>query len=231
MIRDVRVHRVDDADVVCHGADVGEQLADLDSRLAVVLELEGRPHERPRLALRLDLVRNRLAVIPVELRLRVEGVDLRHAPVHEKEDDVLGAGLEIGLRQNSPERRTDRARRLHQRRPDHLRERHHPEAGAHGLEGLTPRARLAADEAAAVVVRVVVSVRHTRSLPVRARGAVDQLMKRNSAALKSARLYCTHAFIDARRSASSRAASAVGSEPPSVASSSSATIRFSSSSR
>jgi hypothetical protein len=53
-----------------------EKLADLQARLAVAGEAERRLHERAGLSLRLDLVRDRLAVILVELRLRVEGVDL-----------------------------------------------------------------------------------------------------------------------------------------------------------
>src|SRR4029077_17835638 len=60
--------------------------------LAVLLERERRLHERPRLALGRDRAAwQRLPVVLVEHRLRVEAVDLREAAVHEEEDHALGA--------------------------------------------------------------------------------------------------------------------------------------------
>ena len=54
MIRDVRVHRADDADVVDALADLGEDLADFDAGLAVLLELERRLEEPAGLAFGLE---------------------------------------------------------------------------------------------------------------------------------------------------------------------------------
>ena len=92
VVRDVGVHRADHADVVGARADVREELADLEAALAVALERERRLHQRAGLALGRDgAARQRLAVVLVEHRLRIEAVDLRQPAVHEQEDDVLGA--------------------------------------------------------------------------------------------------------------------------------------------
>ena len=78
-------------------ADVREQLADLDAALAVLVELPGRRQQvagRRELELRLG-ERQRLAVHLGELRLGVEGIDVRDAAVHEQEDDAPGPGREV----------------------------------------------------------------------------------------------------------------------------------------
>ena len=60
--------------------------------LAVLLERERRSHQRAGLALGGDRAAGqRLAVVLVEHRLRIEAVDLRQAAVHEQEDHALGA--------------------------------------------------------------------------------------------------------------------------------------------
>jgi len=51
VIRDVRVHRADDADVVGVLRGVGEQLADFQAALAILLELERRRERGPGSAL------------------------------------------------------------------------------------------------------------------------------------------------------------------------------------
>src|SRR5205814_8478826 len=88
----VGVHRSNAADVVHALADVREELGHLDARLAVLLERERRSHERTGLALGRDrAARQRLPVVLVEHRLRIEAVDLREAAVHEEEDHALRA--------------------------------------------------------------------------------------------------------------------------------------------
>ena len=75
----------------------GEDLADLDAALAVLLEPERRPEARCRSCAR--CVRfplgQRLACVLVQERLGVEGIDLRRSAVQEDVDDVLGLGGEV----------------------------------------------------------------------------------------------------------------------------------------
>jgi hypothetical protein len=67
----------DPANVVRAFADIGKQLADLHTALAVLLEREGRAHQGAGLALGLNLSPGQgLSVIFVEHRFRVEAVDL-----------------------------------------------------------------------------------------------------------------------------------------------------------
>ena len=87
------VARVEKADVVDMPGDMREKLADMDSALAILAELPRRPEKIAgggELDSRL-LERQFLAVVGLELRLVVEGVDLRRPPLHEHEDHPLGA--------------------------------------------------------------------------------------------------------------------------------------------
>ncbi len=103
MIRDVRVDRANEADVVGAGADVREQLAHFDAALAVLLERERRLQQRAGLALgRHRAARQRLAMVLVEHRLRIEAVDLRQSAVHVEEDHALGARGMVELARPSP---------------------------------------------------------------------------------------------------------------------------------
>ena len=71
---------------------VREKLADRDAALAVLLEFERRAQQVAGLA-RNDArlgERQGLAVVAIEERLVIEGVDLRGAAMHEQEDDALG---------------------------------------------------------------------------------------------------------------------------------------------
>ena len=88
-------HRVKKGDVVHAGRQVGEEVADPLAALAVLLELPLRPDDAALVLLAAaaeGLDGDGLAVEVVELRLVVEGVDVRRAAVHEEEDDALGLG-------------------------------------------------------------------------------------------------------------------------------------------
>ena len=98
MIGHAAVHRADQAqivDVLLGGP--GEQFADLDAALAVFLESEGRLVGDAGLALGLVMNRQGFAVVFVEQRFAVEGVDLGGPAVHEQVDDVFGGGRVMGL--------------------------------------------------------------------------------------------------------------------------------------
>ena len=88
-------HRFDEGEVVGDLGNMGEEVADPGSRLAVLFELPGRLHDLA------DVVKlgglkfadgfsGILPVVFFEGRFVVEGVDLRRAAIHVKEDDVLG---------------------------------------------------------------------------------------------------------------------------------------------
>ena len=83
---------VQEADVVDMPGDMGKELADVDPALAIFAELPRRPEQIAgggELDARL-LERQFLAVVGLELRLVVEGVDLRRPPLHEHEDHPFG---------------------------------------------------------------------------------------------------------------------------------------------
>jgi hypothetical protein len=93
------VQRVDDAEVIDALRNVGKQFTDLDATLAVLLELPRRLEQIARggeLDTRLGK-RQVLAVALLQFRLRVEGVDLRGAPLHEQENDALGPRGEVRI--------------------------------------------------------------------------------------------------------------------------------------
>ncbi len=100
MIGMVRRHRADHAQVVDHAADVGKEVAHLDARLAVRLELPLRclEIELVRTALPLPVVDSQLfAMIGKQLGLGIERVDVRYAAGHVQENDILGFGRKMGL--------------------------------------------------------------------------------------------------------------------------------------
>ena len=98
VVGDVGVDRSDEADVVGHLANVWKQLADVHPRLAVFLERKRRPHQGSGLALGRDrAARERLAVILVEHRLRIEAVNLGQSAVHEQKNHPLCARRMVKL--------------------------------------------------------------------------------------------------------------------------------------
>ena len=139
VIRDVGVHRSDHADVVRAFSHVGEEFAHFEPRLSVTLEAEGRLHQRAGSPFRLDLSRRqRLAVVLLEGGFGIEGVDLRDAAVHEQEDHVLRARLEMRLRHRTARGGHQPARGFQHRGPHQAGEGHHAEAGAHGAQRVAP---------------------------------------------------------------------------------------------
>ena len=120
------------------------QLAEVETALAVLLELERRLHQHAGAALGLDLLaRQRLAVVLVEHRLGIEAVDLRHATVHEQKDDLPGPGREVGAAagDGAAGARMQSAG-LEQRLLDHVGKGQHAEAGSHSTQSFTSRDRL-----------------------------------------------------------------------------------------
>src|SRR5262249_2375679 len=97
----VGVHRPEDEEVVRDSRRVREETRERSAAAAVPAERVRRAQERrdtfdegEPLALD-DILRNLLAVVRVELRLRVEEIDLGGPPGHEQEDDALGLGREV----------------------------------------------------------------------------------------------------------------------------------------
>ena len=103
----LRIHRLDETQVVRHAGGVRQQFAEPRARLAVLLELEHGPGQRQRgliarhacqtLALT-HRVRQLFAVFLVQQRLVVEQVDLRRPAAHEQVDHAFGLGrmMELG---------------------------------------------------------------------------------------------------------------------------------------
>ena len=94
----VAVHRVQNAEIVDDAADGGKQIAHPGAAAAVWLEppprLDEEALEGPRLV---EPTRggDRLAMVGKELRLEVEGVDVRHAAGGIEEDHPVGGGGEV----------------------------------------------------------------------------------------------------------------------------------------
>ena len=86
------VQRVNEAHVVHALGDVGKEFAHGDTGLPVFRELPRRFEQRARLGELHPRLRTRVrfAVIAVQQRLGVEGIDLARAALHEQEDDPLG---------------------------------------------------------------------------------------------------------------------------------------------
>ena len=92
--------RANESQIVDNTAYVWKQTGHVDAGLPVFLEPERSAHQRARIALpyaHSSLPRQRLAVIFIEHRLRIEGVDMTDAAAHEKRNDGLGARLEMAL--------------------------------------------------------------------------------------------------------------------------------------
>ena len=105
MIRNIRVDGADEADIVGHFAHVRKQFADLHPALTVLLEGEGRAQQRSGLALGgHDAARQRLAVILLQRRFRIEAIHLRKAAINVQKDDALGLGfmMQFGQRRREP---------------------------------------------------------------------------------------------------------------------------------
>src|SRR5205085_12246697 len=90
--------RSDHAKVVGALPDVGENVADFDAALAVLLETEGAGQGAAGLALGLEAEAGGqgLAGVGCQRGLRVEGVDVAGAAIEEKVDHALGAAGEVG---------------------------------------------------------------------------------------------------------------------------------------
>ena len=94
----VAVHRVQNAEIVDDAADGGKQIAHPGAAAAVWLEppprLDEEALEGPRLV---EPARggDRLAMVGEELRLEVEGVDVRHAAGRVEENHPVGGGGEV----------------------------------------------------------------------------------------------------------------------------------------
>lgn len=95
-------HRLDESEVVGHGGEVGEKVADPGPGFAVLFEGPRGLHDladvvelgRFELADGLAWV---LAIVFLEQRFVVEGVDVGRSAVHVEKDDVLGPGRVVGL--------------------------------------------------------------------------------------------------------------------------------------
>ena len=96
MVGHIGVHATQHANVVDTFADIRENLADLDPRLPIFLELERRLHQVAGRPFGLDVgCRGLLTVILRQQRFRIEGIHLRRTTVHEEMNDALGFGLEV----------------------------------------------------------------------------------------------------------------------------------------
>ena len=97
VVRQVGVHRPDDTQLVDLLRDVRKQLAHVDARFAVFLELEGGPHQLPLGAAHgVDqLLGGFLTGVFLERRLGVERVDLGRTAIHEEMDDPFRLRREV----------------------------------------------------------------------------------------------------------------------------------------
>ena len=92
----VRVHGTNDTDIVNALPDVVENLTHLDSALSISAEFEGGTQEVARRPFGGRVPAGEgLAMILIQRRLGIEGVNLGEAAVQKKEDHVLGAGWEM----------------------------------------------------------------------------------------------------------------------------------------
>jgi hypothetical protein len=89
----VGMHAADEAEVVGAFRDFGKNLADVKAALAGFLEGERRLHQ---FRVRIDegtfdeILWKSFAGVAFEERFVIEGVDVRRAAVHEKENDAFG---------------------------------------------------------------------------------------------------------------------------------------------
>ena len=122
MIGHIGVHRANHRDVIDALRGMGEDFADFDSALAVLLKLERRRKSRARLAFRAQIRRwKRFSGVFVERRFGIERVHMGRSAIHEKVNDALGFGGKLwcfGREWRSGSRarpcgRLQQARRLH----------------------------------------------------------------------------------------------------------------------
>src|SRR5216684_6841088 len=92
------VHGADHADVVDALSHMREKFAYFDAALAVLLESKRRLHQPAGLSLMLRrFSRKGLPIKFVQHGLRIEAIHLRKPAIHEKKNDVLRLGLEMGI--------------------------------------------------------------------------------------------------------------------------------------
>jgi len=98
VIRDVGVHRVDDAEIVREAARFRVQLADRQTGFATFHKLERRWPQPARAIFRFQFsgARRPLARMRRERRLKIERVDLRRTAIHVQMNDVFRAGTKMG---------------------------------------------------------------------------------------------------------------------------------------
>ena len=92
MIRDISMHRTDDAQIVdAGGGRLGKQFADFDPTLAILLKLVGRLKRAARLPFSTQSqTRQRLAMIFFQCRLGIKSINLRIPAIHEEVHHPLG---------------------------------------------------------------------------------------------------------------------------------------------
>jgi hypothetical protein len=91
------IHRPQHTQLIGPRRQLGEQLADLEPRLTMLLEFPRRREQVSRggkFELRLGDGKG-LTIQFGELGLGVEGVDMRHPAVHEEKNDLPGRGWEM----------------------------------------------------------------------------------------------------------------------------------------
>ena len=89
---------VNERQVIHHGRDIGEDLGDPCSGLPVLFEAEWALHQRPGIALaNFDLAfsLHRHAVVLLQRRLVLKGVQVADAAAHEQRDHGLCTRLEV----------------------------------------------------------------------------------------------------------------------------------------
>ncbi len=91
MVRHIRLHRSDEADVIDAFADVGIEVADFDAALAIFTELEHRRKGGAGFALGLVMGGDWLARIFLKQGFGVESIDVGGTAIHEQMDDPLGS--------------------------------------------------------------------------------------------------------------------------------------------
>ena len=106
MLADLTGHRADEGEVVGALGDLWEEISHLEARLSVALGFPRAAHDLAVVVEDGALNRHghRLAVQSRQRGFGVEGVDVRDAPGHVAEDDVLSLGLRLGGRCTRPKR-------------------------------------------------------------------------------------------------------------------------------
>ena len=99
MVGHVGLHGTDHRDVVDALPDVGKNLTDFDPALTVALELEGRPHHGTGSAFgdQVHAPGEFLAVVFVEGRFVVEGIDVGRTAAQEQVNHAFGLGGKVWL--------------------------------------------------------------------------------------------------------------------------------------